>query len=224
MFGRPFLSRSARALVAASLAACFGSVASAPRLGAQTVAADTARTSSEPAFQRHFVGSSLFMVANLFPDPPSFFQLNYGYRVTPRDAISVEATTWKYNKPLGIPYGDSFGDPAEEYPGTVRGIGVGVAYQRMWGKHLYSALHAQPLLQRYADDNGKHIQNGFQLFMTFRTGYQIPLFSNRWFIEPSIAATAWPINSNVPAAFAARDRLWNRYFLFEPGLHFGRRF
>lgn len=56
----------------------------------------------------------------------------------------------------------------------------------------------------------------FQLFTTLRAGYQLNMFGNRWFIEPSVAATAWPINTNVPADFAALDRKWNGYFLFEP--------
>ncbi len=50
------------------------------------------------------------------------------------------------------------------------------------------------------------------------------MFSDHWFVEPSVAATAWPLNTNVPPAFAPADKEWNRYFLFEPGLHFGRRF
>ena len=42
--------------------------------------------------------------------------------------------------------------------------------------------------------------------------------------KPSVAATARPINPNVPEALAAADKKWNRYFLFEPNLHFGCRF
>jgi len=176
------------------------------------------------SFKRHFIGSSVFMAWNLMPDPPSFFQLNYGYRLSPKTAISLEAISWRYKAPLGIPYGPAMGAPEEEYPGKVRGMGVGVAYQRLLWRGLYAAAHALPLLQRYSGEDGRHIQNGFQLFTTLRAGYQRKLFSDRWFIEPSVAATAWPINTNVPSPFAALDRKWRSYFLFEPGLHFGRRF
>ncbi len=178
----------------------------------------------DSTFRRHFIGSSLFTIANLLPDPPHFLQLNYGYRFTRSDAVSVEAITWTYRAPLGIPYGESFGAVEEEYPGRVRDIGVGVAYQRIFWKGLYSQIHANPMWQRYTDETGRKLQDGFHLFMTVRTGWQAPLFSDRWFIEPSVAVTAWPVRTGVPEAFAVADRKWNRYFLFEPGLHFGRRF
>ena len=191
----------------------------------RAVAAQSASDNHTAApIRRHLVGSSLFMLANLAPEPPSFFQLNYGYRPSQKTTISLEAVTWRYTAPLGIPWGPSFGKEEEEYPGRVRGIGLGVAYQRLLWRGLYVAGHALPLLQRYSDRSGTHLQSGFQVFTTLRTGYQVNLFSNRWFIEPSVAATAWPINTNVPASFAALDRKWNKYFLFEPGLHFGRRF
>jgi len=182
--------------------------------------------SSDLAFRRLFVGSSTFMLRSFFPDGPSFYQLNLGYRLTRKDAISLEAITWTYSEPVGIPWGPNkyAKSKLQEYPGRVRGSGVGVAYQHLFWKGLYAQGHALPLWQRYSDPNGKKIQDGFQLFTTLRTGYQVKLRSDRWFIEPSVAVTAWPINTNVPPAFAAADRKWNRYFLFEPGLHFGRRF
>ena len=92
------------------------------------------------------------------------------------------------------------------------------------GEALHAQVNAQPLWMRYSDRNSKKIQDGFQLFTSLRTGYQVKLLSDRWFIEPSIAATAWPINTNVPPAFAAADKKWNRYFLLEPNIHVGRRF
>lgn len=187
-------------------------------------AAAQAAPAAEPPFRRHFVGSSLFMAFNLAPDPPSFFQLNYGYRASSKTTLSVEAITWRYTAPLGIPWGPAYGKKEEDYQGSVRGAGVGVAAQRFIWRGAYVGAHALPLLQRYSDATGKHLQNGFQLFTTVRAGYQVKLLGDRWFIEPSVAATAWPINTNVPASFAALDRKWNSYFLFEPGLHFGRRF
>ncbi len=81
-----------------------------------------------------------------------------------------------------------------------------------------------PLLQRYVDENEVRIQDGFQLFLTFRMGYHVSLFRDRFFLEPSVAFTHWPFNTNVPAAFAEKESKWPDYFLFEPGLHFGVRF
>jgi hypothetical protein len=174
--------------------------------------------------RRHFLGSSAFMAANLFPDSASFYQLSYGYRLTPRDVLVVEAITWTYRAPLGIPYWASADAPDRAYPGSVREYGVGLAYQRFLWRNLYAAVHATPLLQQYRDADGKRIQNGFQLFLTLRAGYHLGFFDDRLFVEPSVAFTHWPIKAHVPDAFARIDARWPNYFLFEPGLHFGVRF
>lgn len=172
-----------------------------------------------------FAGSSMFLLANLArEDPPSFYQLNLGYRLTPKDAISVEMITWRYTHPLGIPYGPSFGAKEERYPGSVRGTGAGLAYQRYLWHGLYSAIHATALRQDYQDLDGKTIQRGFQLFTALRTGYHVELLHHRMFLEPSLAVTCWPINTHVPAAFKALDDKWPSYFVGEPGLHVGVRF
>lgn len=171
-----------------------------------------------------FVGSSAFVLGNLAPDPPSFYQLNIGYRITSKDVISLEAITWTYKAPLGIPYGPSWGDAGENYPGSIREYSIGMTYQRFLWKGLYASLQVIPFKRIYRDMDDKTIQKGFQLFSTLRIGFQIPLFKNRFFLEPSIAATFWPVSTNVPPSFAAKDAKWNRFFLFEPGLHFGLNF
>jgi hypothetical protein len=164
------------------------------------------------------------VLANVFPDPPSFYQLNYGYRLTPKDVISVEAITWTYHAPLGIPYGTSHTSPEKSYPGSVRAVGLGLAYQCFFWKDLYVAVHATPFLQTYKNEKRETIQHGFQLFSTFRVGYHLKLCKNRFFIEPSIAATWWPVNTNMPQDFKHLESKWPNYFLFEPGLHFGIKF
>jgi hypothetical protein len=179
---------------------------------------------TNPYYKKWYVGSSAFMLGNFAPDPPSFYQLNFGYRVTPKDVISLEAITWKNSAPIGIPYGSSFGEDSENYPGSIREYGIGVVYQRFIWKGLYTSLQALPLRTIYLDENDKTIQKGFKLFSTFRIGYHIQLFKNRFFVEPSIAFTYWPVNNNVPLDFKVKDDKWNNYFLFEPGLHFGVKF
>lgn len=182
----------------------------------------------EASSRRHFVGSSAFVLANVAlagrADAPDFYQLNYGYRLTDRDAVSVEAITWRYTSPVGIPYGPSYESPDEAYPGYVREAGIGVAYQRLLWRNFYSGVHAAPMLKQYFDEHDARIQNGFRLFLTVRTGYHLPLLQGRFFLEPSVAATHWPIDTNFPAAFEERERKWPNYFLFEPGLHFGMNF
>ena len=171
-----------------------------------------------------FIGSSAFMLFNALPVSPSFYQLNFGHWLTNRDVISLEAITWEYVAPLGIPWGPSYGSPDEKYPGSVKEYGIGLAYQRFLWNDLYTAIHALPLKQKYMDEAGQLIQNGFQLFMTFRVGYHIRILRDRFFVEPSIAATHWPINTRVPDEFASMERKWPNYFLFEPGLHLGVKF
>ena len=176
--------------------------------------------------KKHFIGSSGFILVNLIPDqsnPPDFFQLNYGYWFTDNDVVSVEAITWKYRFPLGIPMGSSsFEAEGEDYPGYIRGTGIGIAYQRYIWKDLYLGLHALSLVQNFENIETDKDQYGYQLFCTFRIGYHIRL-NDRWFIEPSIATTTWPINTNIPEAFEDVENKWNK-FAFEPGLHFGFKF
>jgi len=178
----------------------------------------------DSTYRRHFIGSSFFVLANFLPDPPSFYQLNYGYRLTPKDVISIEAITWTYHAPLGIPYGPSHESPEESYPGSIQGIGLGLAYQRYLWKNFFSAVHAIPFLQTYRNEKKEKIQNGFQLFCTLRFGYHLKLFKNRFFLEPSTAITYWPINTNMPQSFVKMESQWPNYFLFEPGLHLGLKF
>lgn len=173
---------------------------------------------------RHFVGSTLFVLANLAPNPPQYYQLNYGYRLTPKDVLSVEAITWTYGGPLGRPYGPDFEHPASNFPGKVRAAGAGLAYKRFWWKRLYTQVHATAFHQTYLDEAQMKIQRGFQLFTVLRIGYQFRFFKQRFFLEPSVAATSWPINTNLPESFQVQEDQWPKYFLFEPGLHFGINF
>lgn len=171
-----------------------------------------------------FVGSSAFMLMN-FEDSdtnPEFHQLNVGYRLTDKDAISVEFISWKYHAPLGIPYGKAKADVNERFPGHVKSTGIGFAYQRfLWG-NIYTALHTTFFDQSYRNEVGQEIATGDQVFMTWRfIGYQFSFLNDRLFIEPNLAVTYWPVNTGQPDSFREKDKKWPNYFLFEPGLHFG---
>jgi len=191
-------------------------------LGANALFAQAYTSDETP--KKHFVSSSFFMLFNLLPNPPSFYQLNYGYRFSPKDALIVEAITWKYNAPLGIPYGPSYEQPEERFPGYARDYGVGLAYQRFLYKGFYSMSHAMPFYQEYRNPDKGKIGTGFMLFLTQRFGYHVKLFNNQLFVEPSVAITHWPINTNMPESFQKLENKWNNYFLFEPGLHVGIKF
>lgn len=179
----------------------------------------------DTTYKRCFVGSSLFMLGNFnTKNPPAFVQLNFGYRITPKDVISIELKTWKYAWSLGIPYGKSFEAPEEKFPGYIREYGITLAYQRFLWKGLYAGIHVMNARQTFVDENGKKIKKGYQMFNTYRLGHQLKLFKNRVFIEPSIAVTHRPIQSKMPASFETLNNKWSKLFIGEPGLHFGYNF
>ncbi len=172
--------------------------------------------------RRHYIGSSLFLLGNLAPgDPPYYFQLNYGYQLTPKNIIIVEAITWTYYGPIGLA---TFGSTQEKlYPGKVRAYGLGVGYQRFHWKNLYTTVQATPFLQQFFDSEDKKIKNGFQLYLQFILGYRFEFFNKRLFVEPAYALKYWPVNTNFPASFAAVESGAPK-FKFEPSLNFGFRF
>jgi len=176
----------------------------------------------DTVLKRYFVGSSLMILGNLSTtDKPDFVQINFGYRITPKDVVSIEAITWKYAWPLGIPWGKYFGAPEEKFPGYIREFGIGLVYQRFWWKGLYTGIHAFNAHQTFLDDNNKKLKNGYQLFMTYRLGYHLKFFNNRFFIEPSIAVTHRAIHTKMPESFELLDNKWSKFFFGEPGFHFG---
>lgn len=175
--------------------------------------------------KRHFLGSTFFILMTPLLNPsPEYFQVNYGFRISPKDVLSFEAITWTYTGPLGRQYGPNYENEASDFPGSVKAYGAGLAYKRFLWKRAYSQIHATAFRQDYRDRSDNKIQSGFQLFTTLRFGYQLQLFKNVLFIEPSIAFTSWPINTNLPESFQVEEDKWKKFFLFEPGLHFGINF
>ncbi len=171
----------------------------------------------EADFNRHSVGSSLFLLGNI-GDSVNFFQLNYGYRLTPKDNLIAEAITWTYYEPVG-----TYGSSEEFYPGKVTAYGIGLGYQRFLWKNAYATFEPTFFLQQFYDPNGTKIQNGFQLYLQFIAGYRFEFFNKRIFVEPAIALKYWPVNTNFPEAFAEIESGAPEY-KFEPALNFGFRF
>jgi hypothetical protein len=171
----------------------------------------------EADFKRHSIGSSLFLLGNI-GDSVRFMQLNYGYRLTPKDNFIVEAITWTYFEPLG-----TYGSSEEYYPGKVRATGIGLGYQRFLWKNLFTTVEPTFFLQQFYDTDDKHIQNGFQLYLQFIAGYHFEFFKKRVFVEPAFALKYWPVNTNFPESFAAIEDGKPKY-KFEPALNFGFKF
>lgn len=190
-----------------------------PQLKAQSAKQDS-------TYKEYFVGSSLFMVANLIPDdnPPNFVQLNLGCRITQKDVITLELKTWKYRFPIGIPFGKSYEAEGEEFPGYIRDCGFAFAYQRYFWKGLYAEVNVTNFFQSFVDKTGKKVDNGFQIFNTYRIGYHVKFFNDRFFIQPSIAITHRPYHTAMPDGFKQVDDNWSKFFYGEPGFHFGFNF
>ena len=108
-------------------------------------------SSQDSTYRRYFIGSTLFMLANLVPDnnPPEMVYLNLGYRMTGQDVISLEFKTWKYAWPIGIPYGKSYEAEGKGFPGYIREYGVSLNYQRFFGKHLFAQVDVMPAWQSF---------------------------------------------------------------------------
>ncbi len=183
-------------------------------------------TDQDSTYKKHFIGSSMFMLVNLAPgeNPPDFVQLNFGYRLSPKDVVSLELKTWKYAWPLGIPFGKNYEAPELKFPGFIRDYGFALAYHRFLWKGLYAGIHVMPAWQNFINDNGEKIDKGFQIFNTYRLGYHIKLFKDRFFIQPGIAVTHRIYHTDMPDSFKQIDDNWSKFFVGEPGFHFGFNF
>jgi len=186
-------------------------------LSGQNHGASAQTGEKDPVFRRHSVGSTLFLLGNI-GDSVNFFQLNYGYRLTQKDNIIVEAITWTYYEPLG-----TYGSSEEFYPGKVRAFGIGFGCQRFHWKNLFTTVEPAFFFQQFYNTDNQKIQKGFQLYLQFILGYRFEFFKKRLFVEPAYAIKYWPINTNFPETFATIESGAPKY-KFEPGLNFGFRF
>lgn len=176
--------------------------------------------------KKWFIGSSLLMLGNLIPNdqnPPEYVQLNVGYRITTKDVFSFEFKRSIYSWPIGIPFGPSFDAPGLNYPGHARILAPTIGYQRFWWKGVYTSVHALNAFEKYMDENKKKIGNGYTLYLNFHLGYQFKFFKNRFFFEPAIGCSYWPVRTKVPESFKLVEKKWPNYFI-QPGLHFGFNF
>lgn len=179
----------------------------------------------DSTYKKWFIGSTFLLLGNFDTvNNPEFIQLNIGYRITPKDIVSFEFKKSIYSWPLGIPWGKSFDAPGLNYPGHVRILAPTLAYQHFWWKGIYTAVHALNAFEKYKDADNKKLGNGYTLYLTYRLGYQLRFFKKRFFFEPSIGFTHWPVRTNVPESFKTVENKWPKYFAYEPGLHFGYNF
>lgn len=183
------------------------------------------QTKQDSTSRKFFVGSTLLLLGNLSTvNNPEYVQVQLGYRISPKNTVSFEFKRSIYSWPLGIPWGPSFDAPGENYPGHARILAPTLAFQHFWWKGAYTAVHALNAFEKYVDEDDVKIGNGYTLYLTYRMGYHITFLKNRFFFEPSIGLTHWPIRTGVPDSFKAIERKWPNYFGWEPGLHIGFNF
>ncbi len=182
-------------------------------------------TLQDSTYRKWYIGSSLFMLGNFAKvNNPEYVQLNIGYRITPKNVVSFEFKRSIYSFPLGIPFGSSaFDASGENYPGHARILAPTLGYQRFWWKGVYTSVYALNAFEKYMDKNKKKIGNGYTLYLNFHLGYQFKFFKNRFFFEPAIGCSYWPVRANVPESFRIVEEKWPNYFI-QPGLHFGFNF
>lgn len=183
---------------------------------------------SDSTYKKCFVGTSLFvLLGNLDTEnPPNFVQLNLGYRITGKDVITLAPKTWRYAWPNGIhPFlNNAYKKPEEKFPGYVREYGVTISYTRFLWKGLYAQLDVMPTWQVFVNNNGKKIDNGFQIFNSYRVGYHIKLFKDKFFFQPSICMTHRAYHTQLPDGFKQLDDKWSKFVFPEPGLNIGYNF
>jgi hypothetical protein len=153
------------------------------------------------------------------------YEFHFGYKITPKDKIGIKVATWSLFEPMAIPWGPYKMKESETYPGRLRESGIGLTYQRILWKGLFTSVEILLLKKTYLNENKNKIGGGFKLYTSYHLGYHVPLFKNRLFIEPQIHCNYWPIDSKGPQGFEENENEWNNnYFLFEPNLFIGVNF
>jgi hypothetical protein len=176
---------------------------------------------------RFLVSTTLGTVTNFESEEKNLqhYELQIGYKITPKDRLGLKVATWKLFEPLGIPLWDpKFRKESEWYPGRLKQSGIGVTYQRLLWRGLFATVEIMPTKKTYLDTNKKKVDDGFMLYTSYHVGYHIPLFKNRFYLEPQFHCNYWPINTKGPQSFEAQESKWNNYFLLEPNIYFGVKF
>jgi len=58
------------------------------------------------------------------------------------------------------------------------------------------------------NESGNKMGNGFQIFNTYRIGYHVKLFEDRFSIEQSLGIAYRPYHTKMPDGFKQKDSRW----------------
>jgi len=188
--------------------------------------AGTVKVKAKVPYYKFSVSTTYLTFTNFGPEETNIHmcEFHFGYKITPKDRIEIKIATWSLFEPMGIPWGPYKMQESEAYPGRLEESGIGITYQRILWKGLFAQIEILPLWKTYLDESEKKIDDGFKLYTSYHLGYHIPMFKNRFFIEPQIHCNYWPIDSKGPQGFENKESKWNNYFLFEPNLFIGVNF
>ncbi len=191
---------------------------------AGSIKANAQDTKPNSTYKRWYVGSTLYLLGNLTKEHnPEYIQINAGYSITPKDVIHFRFKRSVYDWPLGTPWGKIFDGTEDSYPGHARILAPTLGYQRFLWKGVYTSVYALNAFEKYMDQNNKKIGNGYTLYLDFYLGYQFKFFNDRFFFEPAIGVSYWPLRTGVPESFKAVEQKWPNYFI-QPGFDFGVKF
>src|SRR5688572_1127365 len=138
------------------------------------------------------VGTSAWMVMNALPNPPQFYYLEIDYAFDEHNSLVIEPLTWTYPAPIGIPYGASYEDASENYPGYVRSVGVGLGWRYNFYRGLNASIRAINFLQLYYEEDRPPV-TGYQLFLQARFGWRWTPTRYGFWIEPAVGFNWWPV-------------------------------
>lgn len=175
-------------------------------------------------YPKWYVGSTLYLLGNFTKTHnPQYIQLNAGYRITQKDVVHLRFKRSVYDWPLGTSWEHIFDGTEESFPGHARILAPTIGYQRFWWKGVYTSVYALNAFEKYLDEDDKKIGNGYTLYLDFYLGYQFKFFNNRFFFEPAVGCSYWPLRTDVPESFKPAEQKWPNYFI-QPGFDFGFNF
>jgi hypothetical protein len=202
-------------------------ICSFPAFGRKSIQTPMSSVKGTASDYKFSVSTTYLTFDNFGPEATNIcmYEFHFGYKLTPKDKIEIKVASWKLFEPMGIPLWDPLlMKKSEWYPGRIKENGIGVSYQRYLWKGLFAAIEILPLWKTYLDENNKKIDDGFKLYTTYHLGYHIPLFKDRFYIEPQIHCNYWPIDTKGPRGFEEKESKWKKYFLFEPNIFIGVNF
>lgn len=198
-----------------------------------------AQTSSSVSNETEVTHKWMVSIPYLVPDEIIFgygkrtsiqmLELHVKRNLDKKNIIGVKFASWRLFQPMGITWWDGVVDKIESgteyYDGYLREIGIGVTYQRMLWKGLFTSIEVLPQIQTYTDLDGNKIKNGFKLYNSVHLGYHVAFGKKkRLFVEPQVHVNQWMFDNNSPAGFKEFDDKYGNVFWFEPNIYLGFKF